>query len=335
MASASRYSGHSGGRRDPGADAAFRRAVDELKARVPISAVVGRSVALKKAGHEWKGLCPFHSEKTPSFTVVDAAEFAHCFGCGWHGDIFKFVMDTRNIGFRAAFQALADDDLPTWTAPERTKAQAEYRLEQLKDEEAARRFFADAVPVAGTPAEVYLRARGIVAEMPGTVRFGEVPAWRDKDTGDWGPPRPALICGAQDLTGAFVGIQRIFFERDDPTLGKAWRKLSLGTCRGAALRLGPAEATVIVPEAPEDGMSIMQEGPGHPVWIGFGTSMMPLIEFPSIVRKVIIARQNNTAGRVACNKAAIAFADRGLEVAHVSPPPEFDDWNDALRARLK
>jgi DNA primase len=60
--------------------------------------------------------------------------------------------------------------------------------------------------------------------------------------------------------------------------------------------------------------------------------MMPQVLFPPIVKRVIIARQNNTAGRVAANKAAIALVNRGLEVGHAAPAAEFDDWNDQLRA---
>jgi len=134
-------------------DAEFRRLVDDLKACVVLSGVVGRAVKLKKAGHEYSALCPFHSERTPSFTVNDAKGFAHCFGCGWHGDVLAFVMQTRGCGFREAYRMLAADDLPTWTPEERAKAQAEDRLADLEREEAARRFWKGAVPLAGTPGE--------------------------------------------------------------------------------------------------------------------------------------------------------------------------------------
>lgn len=313
------------------ADEEFRRRCDALKAHLRMSGVVGAAIKLTKTGREFKGLCPFHHEKTPSFTVVDEKEWAHCFGCGWHGDIFRFAMDLHGIGFRDAWRGLANEDLPSWTPQERAVAQAEERLDQLRNEEDARRFYKEGVDVAGTDGEVYLRARGITVSMPATVRFGLIPSWRNKETGEWGRKRPALIFGAEDLTGAIVGVQRVFFQDDDARLGKADCKLSLGNIRGSVCRLGPAEATVILPEAPEDGLSIMQEGPGFPVWIPFGTSMMPQVQFPPIVKRVIIARQNNTAGRVASNKAAIALTNRGLDVGHAAPAEEFDDWNDQLR----
>lgn len=327
-ASARRTSGSSGRRLS---DAEFRSLMEGLRRRVRISGVVGKAVKLKKCGNEYQGLCPFHPEKSPSFFVNDAKEFAHCFGCGWHGDIIRFVQDKEGCGFREAYQRLANDDLPTWTPQERNKAQAEQRLEDLEKVKDARRFYAEAVSILGTPAEVYLRARGISINPPEFVRFGMVPSWRNKETGEWGRKRPAVICGAQDGTGAIVGIQRIFFKDDDPALGKKDCKLSLGTIKGSALRLAPADRAIIMAEGPEDGLSIMQEGPGLPVWVPFGTSMMPSVDFPDMVRRVVIAGQNNTAGRIAANKAAIALSDRGLDVAFAWPAPTYDDWNDQLR----
>lgn len=328
MRGSDRARGNSNRRMD---DADFRRRVDDLKSRVPMSGVVGRASALKKVGREYQGLCPFHNERTPSFYVNDAKGFGHCFGCGWHGDQIKFVMEREGCDFREAYRRLANDDLPTWSPAERKKAEAEDRLEDLEKEQWARRFFDASGPVAETPGRIYLRARGITIEPPPFVRFGMIPSWRNKETGEWGRTRPALVCGAQDGTGAVVGIQRIFFKNDDPSLGVKDCKLSLGTIRGSALRLGDAEPVIIMAEGPEDGLSIVQEGPGLPVWVPFGTSMMPAVELPPIVRKVIIAEQNNTAGRIAAAKSAIAIVDRGLEVASARPNDQFDDWNDQLR----
>ena len=76
--------------------------LDEIRARLPVSAVVSRRVPLKRAGREWKGLSPFNQEKTPSFTVNDQKGFYHCFSSGKHGDIFGFVMDTEGLSFPEA-----------------------------------------------------------------------------------------------------------------------------------------------------------------------------------------------------------------------------------------
>src|SRR5262249_8786409 len=83
--------------------------LDEIRARLPVSAVVSRRVALKRAGREWKGLSPFNQEKTPSFTVNDQKGFYHCFSSGKHGDIFGFVMDTEGLSFPEAVERLANE----------------------------------------------------------------------------------------------------------------------------------------------------------------------------------------------------------------------------------
>src|ERR687891_2903126 len=81
--------------------------LEENRARLPASAVVGRKVRLKKAGREWKGLSPFNAEKTPSFFVNDHKGFYHCFSAGKHGDIFTFLMETEGLSFPEAVERLA------------------------------------------------------------------------------------------------------------------------------------------------------------------------------------------------------------------------------------
>jgi DNA primase len=83
--------------------------LEEIRARLPASAVVGRKVRLKKAGREWKGLSPFNAEKTPSFYVNDQKQFYHCFSSGKHGDIFTFLMETEGLSFPEAVERLAGE----------------------------------------------------------------------------------------------------------------------------------------------------------------------------------------------------------------------------------
>src|SRR3712207_8570166 len=95
--------------------------LDEIRARMPVSAVVGRKVRLKKAGREWKGLSPFNAEKTPSFFVNDQKGFYHCFSSGKHGDIFTFLIETEGLTFPESVERLASEagvDLPKATAEE-------------------------------------------------------------------------------------------------------------------------------------------------------------------------------------------------------------------------
>ncbi len=83
--------------------------LDEIRARLSVSQVVGRKVALKRAGREFKGLSPFKMEKTPSFTVNDQKGFYHCFATGEHGDIFTFLMKTDGLSFPEAVERLAGE----------------------------------------------------------------------------------------------------------------------------------------------------------------------------------------------------------------------------------
>lgn len=82
--------------------------IAEIKSKLPVLDVVGESVALRRAGAAYKGLCPFHAEKTPSFVVTPERESWHCFGCGEHGDIFTFVMRRDGLDFREALGRLAE-----------------------------------------------------------------------------------------------------------------------------------------------------------------------------------------------------------------------------------
>jgi hypothetical protein len=81
--------------------------LEEIRARLPASGVVGKHVRLKKAGREWKGLSPFNEERTPSFYVNDQKQFYHCFSSGKHGDIFTFLMEMEGISFTEAVEHLA------------------------------------------------------------------------------------------------------------------------------------------------------------------------------------------------------------------------------------
>ncbi len=82
---------------------------DKLRSSILVSEVVGKRVKLKQRGQEFSGLCPFHNEKSPSFTVNDQKGFYHCFGCAAHGDVISFVMDSEGLDFKDAIVRLADD----------------------------------------------------------------------------------------------------------------------------------------------------------------------------------------------------------------------------------
>jgi DNA primase len=81
--------------------------IDELLARIDIAEMIGERLALKRSGSNYSGLCPFHGEKTPSFTVSSTKQFYHCFGCGAHGSAIRFLMEYDRLEFRDAVEQLA------------------------------------------------------------------------------------------------------------------------------------------------------------------------------------------------------------------------------------
>jgi DNA primase len=144
--------------------------LDELRARTPLAALIGRRTKLTRSGRDWKGCCPFHNEKSPSFYVY--ADHYHCFGCGAHGDAIGFVMQTQNAGFMEAVETLAAEaglDVPR-ASPE--AAAAERRRSDLHEvlALAAKRFQALLAAPEGRAALDYLRRRGLTDET--ISRFG-------------------------------------------------------------------------------------------------------------------------------------------------------------------
>ena len=81
--------------------------VERVRAATDIVELVGQSVALRKSGRNWMGLCPFHEERTPSFSVHAERQFYHCFSCKAGGDVFKFVQETEKVGFLEAVELLS------------------------------------------------------------------------------------------------------------------------------------------------------------------------------------------------------------------------------------
>ena len=137
--------------------------LDELRARVAVSTVVGRRVKLGRSGREMKGCCPFHNEKSPSFFVNDDKGFYHCFGCGVHGDVIRFVVEQEGLGFIDAVKSLAAEaglDMPEEAPFAREQAKAAAGLHDITGAAAAW-FAARLVDGDGGAARKYLDGRGI------------------------------------------------------------------------------------------------------------------------------------------------------------------------------
>jgi DNA primase len=200
--------------------------LDELRARTSLSALIGRTLKLEKAGRELKACCPFHQEKTPSFTINDDKGFYHCFGCGAHGDAIRWLTDAKGLPFIDAVKELAAAagmEVPA-ASPEAQARAA--RVDGVRPAlEAAQALFARELEAAGAARE-YLAERGIGAAAIERFGLGWAPAQRgyvrglgaDFDTalaaglvwqgdGRWGEIfRARITMPVRDARGRLVGF---------------------------------------------------------------------------------------------------------------------------------
>ncbi|MEL7217582.1 MAG: DNA primase, partial [Pseudomonadota bacterium] len=150
---------------------------DELRARITLSSVIMRTDKLTKAGREWKACCPFHDEKTPSFTVNDQKGFYHCFGCGAHGDVISWMTEQRGLSFIDAIKELAAEAGMEVPAPDPVAAKrAEKRAELVDVTEAAQEWFVHNLRSdIGREALDYLKNRDLKPETLREFGFGYAP----------------------------------------------------------------------------------------------------------------------------------------------------------------
>lgn len=185
--------------------------LDEIRARLPVSEVVGKRVRLQKAGREWKGLSPFNAEKTPSFFVNDQKGFFHDFSSGKHGDIFGFVMETEGLSFPEAVErlaGLAGVELPRQS---REAEEQDRRYRSLGEVMAlACAFFQEQLRAkAGFKARGYCEGRGLGPEVRDRFGLGYAPpdrfALRDHLAGK-GVTSEAMIEAGLLVTGEDIAV---------------------------------------------------------------------------------------------------------------------------------
>jgi len=151
--------------------------IEQVRSAVDIVEVIGRRVELRQSGKNYVGLCPFHSEKTPSFTVEPEKQFYHCFGCGQGGNVFNFIMATENLTFPEAVIRLAEEKgipVPVISPRERRREQEREQLRQV-NLLAARFFYRNLRRPAGAQAWAYLQRRGISGELARSFYLGFAP----------------------------------------------------------------------------------------------------------------------------------------------------------------
>ncbi|PNU06173.1 DNA primase [Novosphingobium guangzhouense] len=154
--------------------------LDQLRSRVTLSALIGRSVRLQKAGREHRACCPFHNENSPSFYVNDEKAFYHCFGCGAHGDAIRWMTDHQGLAFMDAVKELAAEAGMDVPAPDPKMAKAAEKRDSLYDVMAAAQewFKASLSGTEGTAARAYLATRCFDSHTVQRFGFGYAPEGR-------------------------------------------------------------------------------------------------------------------------------------------------------------
>ena len=286
----------------------------------PIPPIAAKFVKLQRAGREWKACCPFHQDRSPSFTIFDGGQRFQCFGCGAQGDVLDFVQRSHGISLREAATLIGANQLPiVWVSA----MPAEERKEDRRDEAIA--IWRAAGPAMGTPVEKYLRSRALTLPIPESIRFARLQYGK---RGDFHPVMVALVASVDNRA---IGIQRTFL--NSAGTGKAAvpkAKLSLGNVRGGAIRLAPCAQKLTVVEGIEDGLSLQQEL-GMAVWVAAGASNLTAMELPPGVASVIVGADADPAGERAARSAAQRFANQGREARIIRPLSEFKDFNGELQ----
>ncbi len=165
--------------------------IEEVRTRADIVEIVGAHVRLRRAGRNFVGLCPFHNEKTPSFSVNAERGFFHCFGCGAGGSIFNFIMRVEGLTFPEAVRSLAKKYAVTLPEHDVSGPAAGEREAMLKANEVAAEFFAHVLwnTTDGALARDYLKSRGISVETARAFMLG------------FAPSRPASLAKALEKRG--------------------------------------------------------------------------------------------------------------------------------------
>lgn len=339
--------------------------LDELRARTPLQALIGRTVRLTRSGRESKGCCPFHGEKTPSFYVYD--DHFHCFGCGEHGDAITFVMKTQGSAFMEAVESLAAE--AGLEVPKSSPAEAEREAKRASIHEvlqaAAKTYQTWLFSPEGAPALSYLRQRGLTdatikkfglgwsGEGRGSLssalsRQGIKPDQLIEaglmKQGDYGPVDmffSRVMFPIQDRRGAITSFSgRIMGDGqpkyvngpETPAFSKRRSLYGVNFAR-EAVRKGDA---LIIVEGQMDVIALSQAGFGGAVApLGTALTEEQLAEIWNLSPEPVICFDADNAGRKAAMRAVdLALAglapDRSLKFLRL---PEKEDPDSLIRAQ--
>ena len=340
--------------------------LEELRDRNDILSVISETVPLKQQGRNWAGRCPFHDDRTPSFTVSPDKQMFYCFGCQTGGDVITFVMKRDHLSFPEAVAFLArragmpmPEDGSNNAAAEQKWREREKNLRVL---ELATRFFEAALAHEhwGKTARAYLRERGISAEIQKTFRLGYAPpGWRSltdsllqrgveerrliacglvnqKNNRIYDRFRDRLMFPIFDLRGRVIAFGGRVLGKGEPKYLNSpetdvfhKRKVWYGLHQARRF-IGPNKPAVVM-EGYFDVVTAHQSGIGEAV-ASLGTSLTPeqVKELCRFSKEVIIAYDGDAAGALATLKGLSLF-DRHECLVRVADLPAGMDPDDLIR----
>jgi len=344
--------------------------VDRVRQAADILNVIGARTPLRKAGARWTGRCPFHEERTPSFSVSPEKGFFYCFGCGKGGDLITFVKDTENLDFTGAIEWLAERfNVPLEYEESSPEAEAKRargkRLHELLEQ--ATVFYERHLweSQAGAPVREYLAGRGLGEEACREFRLGLAPggATLTQKAAEKGFTRQELSAAGltsrrgtdyfsgrllfplADARGRIVGFQARRLRDDDPLRakyvnspeGELFRKgdvlYGLHLARTAIAKHDRA----VVVEGNTDVIALRQAG-FEPVVASMGTALTErhVRELARLTRRVYLCFDGDAAGAEATLRGMELATTAGLDVRVVSLPPGVDpaDQPEGFEERL-
>ncbi|PWR24215.1 DUF7146 domain-containing protein [Zavarzinia aquatilis] len=301
-----------------------------IKSRVVMSTVAAKAgVKLDRAGAgKFMGCCPFHDDRTPSLAIDDGKGLWRCHGCGAGGDCFAFVQRIEGLPFMKAVRLLAEDgDVQVAAQPRNARpiGNDDSRLVEI-----ARRIWEETGPHGMVTA--YLRGRGIAISPPATLRFH--PALFHRATG---LKLPAMV-GAVNIwpSREITGIHRTWLTEDGRKAPVSSNKMTLGNCKGGAVRLAPPGPVLVIGEGVETVLSVMQ-ATGLPGWSAMNASNLSAIVLPDEAREIIIAADNDASGtgEREARKAADRFTAEGRIARIAMPDHPGIDFNDIVQEAVE
>ncbi len=334
--------------------------IEEVRSRADIVEIVGAHVRLRRAGRNFVGLCPFHNEKTPSFSVNAERGFFHCFGCGAGGSVFNFIMRVEGLTFPEAVRSLARKYGVTLPEHDQSGAAAGEREAMLKASEVAAEFFAHVLwnSTDGALARDYLKSRGISVETARAFMIGFAPSRpaslakalerrglrdagvkvglvRKDGDGAYDMFRARVMFPIRDAQGrvlAFGGrvldarIPKYINSPESPLYSKARTLYGLFEARQAISSNAPAgKDRAILVEGYFDVIALWQAGFKEAV-AGCGTALTveQLRALSRYTKNVIACFDGDAAGRKASMRALEIFLQAGLLGRGIFIPSGFD-----------